>query len=224
MSSKPADSANSRRQQPAANRLFRPNAGVAAGAAGRRNYRHIAGIGRRVRGFPDRRQPADTARHRILPVCRSTARCVWPVVVLSGAAVGGVAASGAHLRCARMRRRGRGRRRRRRRRRLRVGPGGAPSAKGRKGLCDLVRITGETIRPRGGSAEKCELSGFAIANERKMPHRRHRPALGQRHAAMSGRPSRPAAPTEIPAASPAAAPAARTPVRTSGARPLSAPI
>ncbi len=61
-------------------------------------------------------------------------------------------------------------------------------------------------RFRGNSAVFRSSSGFAVTNEREMPHRGHRPPLGQADAAMFGGPVRQPAPMEIPGASRAGGP------------------
>src|SRR3978361_316595 len=57
---------------------------------------------------------------------------------------------------------------------------------------------GKTARSRGGSPAKCRSSRFAETDQRKMPHRRHWPPLGQGETAMSSGPGGPPRPRKCP--------------------------
>src|SRR5665213_2775776 len=131
----------------------------------------VSGVGARISGSTPaggHNTPSDLAS------LSPSGSLLWPTVVPCGAIVPrGVDCVGAHSVA-------------------RDGAGGAVWAGGvadvgateRSNVC-FIRMRGE--RPAGADVPP-EPSGFAIADEGKMPHRRHRPALGQADAAMLGCP------------------------------------
>jgi hypothetical protein len=132
-------------------------------------FRHRAS----ARGFPDRHRPADIARHRTSPVCHPAARFSppWsnlPVPRCHGAGPVAPARNWWRMQAARFE--------------LAGSPASAapvrwqarsPSVDSRR-RTDFLSACGETTRACGCSAPNPDTrSGFAIADQRKMAHRRH---------------------------------------------------
>ena len=183
MSSKPGIRSARQRACEACERLFRPDVGIAAGAAGRRNHRRVAGIGRRRADFRiDARRRAQHAvglRQFVAERLGAPARSSCPAR--------GACRRGAHLRIGAQLLGARRSAARSApaaspvRRRLRAGRARTrPSSTQRENERVFDLHDGKRPAARGCSAaEHANDSGFAIADQRKMPHRRHRAALGE---------------------------------------------
>jgi hypothetical protein len=156
--------------------LFRLHIRVAAGAAGRRNHRHrAAGIRRRRAHF--RIDAGWRAQYSVRP-CEPVAERLSR---LAGGRPLRRDGSARWRRCAFGRGCGRRRRSLRRRRRgrqwgLRMRSAGERQQRSREQQGTFHPHAAKTIFSRGGSRKT---SGFAVADQRKMSHRRHRPPLGE---------------------------------------------
>src|SRR5205814_7043805 len=141
-----------------------------------------------ARGFPDRRRRADIARHRTSPVCHPAARLSppWSNLLAPRCPAAGPVAPARN--CWRMQA-------------APFEPAGSPASAApapsparspsvhSRRRADFLSACGETAGACGCSAPNPDTrSGFAIADQRKMAHRRHRTALDQGDTAVSGRP------------------------------------